>query len=602
MAIYHASTKPIARSAGRSSVAAAAYRAGESLIDVRTGLEHDYTRKGGVVSTEILLPDGGSAERNALWNAAEQAEKRKDARTAREWVIALPSELSGEQRQELAREFGAELASRYGVAVDIAIHKPDREGDNRNHHAHVMTTTRKVSRDASGQVVLGDKADIELSDKARRKADPEKGGAADEVKAIRELWAEKANAALERAGLDARIDHRSLKAQGIDREATQHLGPHATEMERRDILSDRGDGNRQVADNNAERLRLRAQVIDLAAQRRRMNRNPSEIQSRWDARRDRRAAQEKQRLAIQQVADREAAQQKQADEAKALDRANAQAFQDQARIVENAAKKREERLGVVETWMLENPRAGFLKRQMAPSGVREAVDKLGGWDKATAAVDARRAERDAMASRERAEQQAAEAKRKEALSAIHRLGYQCQGIIADEGRDSPAAKAAYKLALKQAGEWKEKAGLSTEEIKCAWDGGKAALVTDRRAREQEKQRQEANVAREAPIRQLCREAGGLYQSRLDLAPQHEELYLSMARKQVDSILSGTGLNVRDVADDFEAGRRDEQAAKEQRQREAAATRLRPAQQERTPEVSKEDRGLKAPDIGNNFGR
>ena len=263
IAIFHASTKPIARSAGRSSVAAAAYRSGTELVDMRTGLVHDYTRRGGVVSTEIMLPDGTSAERNALWNAAESAEKRKDGRTGREWIIALPAELDDSARQELASAFGIELATRYGVAVDLAIHLPDREGDNRNHHAHVMTTTRQVSRDAAGLLVMGEKSTIELSDTKRRGMGL--GSGADEVVAIRQLWERMANRALENAGSDARIDSRSLKAQGLDREATTHLGPVASDMERRNKASDRGDGNRQVAANNALREHISAQILDLTA-------------------------------------------------------------------------------------------------------------------------------------------------------------------------------------------------------------------------------------------------------------------------------------------------------------------------------------------------
>ncbi|PYD02664.1 conjugal transfer protein TraA [Pseudomonas syringae pv. maculicola] len=263
IAIFHASTKPIARSAGRSSVAAAAYRSGTELVDMRTGLVHDYTRRGGVVSTEIMLPDGTSAERNALWNAAESAEKRKDGRTGREWIIALPAELDDSARQELASAFGIELATRYGVAVDLAIHLPDREGDNRNHHAHVMTTTRQVSRDAAGLLVMGEKSTIELSDTKRRGMGL--GSGADEVVAIRQLWERMANRALENAGSDARIDSRSLKAQGLDREATTHLGPVASDMERRNKASDRGDGNRQVAANNALREQISAQILDLTA-------------------------------------------------------------------------------------------------------------------------------------------------------------------------------------------------------------------------------------------------------------------------------------------------------------------------------------------------
>lgn len=282
MAIFHASTKSISRSAGRSAVAAIAYRTACRLVDERTGQVHDYTRKGGVLSTEILLPDGSSAERNALWNAAEAAEKRKDARTAREWVIALPSELDAQQRQELAVGFGIELATRYGVAVDLAIHAPDQEGDNRNHHAHILTTTRQVSRDGSGALVLGKKAVIELSDRDRRALGL--GTIGEEITAVRQLWEQTANKALEQAGRAERIDARSLKAQGIDREATRHMGPTATEMERRGIQTDRGDMNRQAAANNQERAQLVAEVIDLQAQRQRRD------EERREARREAAAA------------------------------------------------------------------------------------------------------------------------------------------------------------------------------------------------------------------------------------------------------------------------------------------------------------------------
>lgn len=282
MAIFHASTKSISRSAGRSAVAAIAYRTACRLVDERTGQVHDYTRKGGVTVTEIFLPDGGSAERNALWNAAEAAEKRKDARTAREWVIALPSELDAQQRYELATGFSIELATRYGVAVDMAIHAPDHEGDNRNHHAHILTTTRQVQRDESGALVLGKKAVIELSDRDRRALGL--GAIGEEIKAVRQLWEQTANRALEQAGRAERIDARSLKAQGIDREATRHMGPSATEMERRGIQTDRGDLNRQAAANNQERAQLVAEVIDLQAQRQRRD------EERQEARREAAAA------------------------------------------------------------------------------------------------------------------------------------------------------------------------------------------------------------------------------------------------------------------------------------------------------------------------
>ena len=142
MALYRAETKPISRKDGRSAIAAAAYRSGGSLVDDRTGNVHDYTRRRGVVTTGIITPDGQGCERNALWNGAEAAEKRKDARTAREWVLALPAELTDAQRKELTERFSRSLAERFGVAVDFAIHRPGKEGDQRNHHAHVLTTTR----------------------------------------------------------------------------------------------------------------------------------------------------------------------------------------------------------------------------------------------------------------------------------------------------------------------------------------------------------------------------------------------------------------------------------------------------------------------------
>lgn len=265
MAIYHASTKPIARSSGRSAVAAAAYRSGQELTDERTGLVHDYTRKGGVVSAEAVLADGSTVDRGDLWNAAEFAEKRKDGRTAREWIVALPAELDARGRADLARDFGVELAKRYGVGVDIAVHMPDREGDNRNHHAHILTTTREVSRGDDGQLVMGAKTIIELSDSDRRNLGL--GAAAEEVKIIRGLWEDLANGALERAGRSERIDGRSLEAQGVDREPTTHLGQMATDMERRGMLSDRGAGNRQVRANNMQRDEVRGQLIDLQAER-----------------------------------------------------------------------------------------------------------------------------------------------------------------------------------------------------------------------------------------------------------------------------------------------------------------------------------------------
>ena len=147
MAIFHLSTKPVSRSAGRSAVAAAAYRTKDVLLDERQGLLHDYTKRSGVPFEKVVLPEGADEAhwtRERLWNAAEFAEVRKDARTAREWEVALPEELSPDDRKALALGFARELAQRYGCAVDVGIHTPGDGGDRRNHHAHLLATTRVV--------------------------------------------------------------------------------------------------------------------------------------------------------------------------------------------------------------------------------------------------------------------------------------------------------------------------------------------------------------------------------------------------------------------------------------------------------------------------
>jgi hypothetical protein len=219
MAIYHLSVKTVSRSAGRSATAAAAYRAGVELVCKSTGVIHDYRRKGGVVSATIFLPKDApdwAADRTQLWNGAEASEKRKNSTVAREFEVALPSELDAVQREQLAHEFAQELVARHGFAADVAIHEPGHEGDDRNHHAHILVTTRRL--DAAG---FGAKT-RELDEKKSK-----------EVEGWRERWAELTNRALEQAGQGVRVDHRSLEAQGIARLPTVHLGPTATAIERR---------------------------------------------------------------------------------------------------------------------------------------------------------------------------------------------------------------------------------------------------------------------------------------------------------------------------------------------------------------------------------
>lgn len=221
MAIYHCSIKPISRGAGRSIVAAAAYRHACKLEDVRTGEVHDYRRKQGLEHSAIYLPSGvnpaWAQDRGQLWNAAEAAEKRKDARLGREIVLALPDELSAEQRRELTERFCRHLANRYSLAVDVAIHQPSDDGDKRNHHAHILMSSRIITPEGFGKKV--------------RELDSRDDGPA-EVEHIRAEWARLANRALERAGESVQIDHRSFQRQGIKRMPTCHLGPSASAMER----------------------------------------------------------------------------------------------------------------------------------------------------------------------------------------------------------------------------------------------------------------------------------------------------------------------------------------------------------------------------------
>ncbi|MGH8143598.1 MAG: MobQ family relaxase [Steroidobacteraceae bacterium] len=237
MAIYHLSVKPVSRGAGRSATAAAAYRAAERVYDRTTDQTFDYSRKRGVEHAEIVLPTEAARrdinwarDREALWNAAETAENRSNSRVAREYEIALPHELNRAQRAELVRTFSQSLADRYGCAVDFAIHAPHREGDERNYHAHLLATTRTIEPGG-----LGDKTTMEWSDTNRQKAGliPAK----QEITAVRSLWAELTNEKLRELALEVRVDHRSLTAQGIEREPTAHLGPAVSEMQRRGLTT-----------------------------------------------------------------------------------------------------------------------------------------------------------------------------------------------------------------------------------------------------------------------------------------------------------------------------------------------------------------------------
>ena len=197
MAIYHLRATMISRSQGRSATAAAAYRVAERIEDRRTGLTFDYAARGGVDHTEILAPDPAPdwvRDRSELWNRVEESETRKNSQVAREVRVALPAELTHEARVELVREFVREQFVDRGMVADIALHAPGRAGDERNHHAHILLTTREIGSEG-------------FTTKNRD------WNAVEVLEGWREAWARDSNAALERAGIEDRVDHRTLVAQ-----------------------------------------------------------------------------------------------------------------------------------------------------------------------------------------------------------------------------------------------------------------------------------------------------------------------------------------------------------------------------------------------------
>jgi ATP-dependent exoDNAse (exonuclease V) alpha subunit len=247
MAHYHLHLKNFGRSDGSSAPSAAAYRAGERIRDERTGRTFDHSDRRDVLHKEIILPSEFGHEdmawarnRAVLWNAAEAAETRKNARVAREYLVALPSELTPDQRIGLVRGFAQELSDHYRFAVDVAIHAPrDFPGsDPRNFHAHLLATTREVSAER-----LAAKTTLELNDSKRRKLGL--GAAVNELLHVRERWATVTNEALRDAHVAARVDHRTLKAQGIDRERRLWIPRVPFELERRGYRSEVADRIRE---------------------------------------------------------------------------------------------------------------------------------------------------------------------------------------------------------------------------------------------------------------------------------------------------------------------------------------------------------------------
>jgi hypothetical protein len=265
MAIYYLNIKQISRRDGSRATSAAAYRSGTAITDERSGRTFNHSARQDVEHKEILLPGAAGGEplhwardRAQLWNRAEAAETRGNARVAREYALALPHELNPAQRLSLAREFAGYIAERYKVAVDLTIHQPRALGDPRNYHAHLLTTTREVT--ATG---LGAKSAAEITNSLRAERGLPQPW--QDFREVRQRWAEMANEALHAIGSQARIDARSLAAQGIERRPTTHLGLAVTSMQRRGIQTE--VLKRVTAEQEQEQSRLRHQQIAAAPSR-----------------------------------------------------------------------------------------------------------------------------------------------------------------------------------------------------------------------------------------------------------------------------------------------------------------------------------------------
>ncbi len=273
MALYHFHVTQIKRSAGQSAIASAAYRSGEKLYSEYYGETSDYSKKKGVIRSEILLPANAPqeyADRQTLWNALEQVERNKDAQLAYSFDIALQNEFSLEENIALARQFVSEQLVSRGMIADFAIHMPDKE--IQNPHFHILCPIRPLKEngkwgykqhrvyhlDEQGNRILDENG------KATFDAVPTTDwGSPERLESWREAWAALCNAKFEEKGLDCRIDHRSYERQGIDQIPTVHEGPAVRQMEAKGIPTDKGDLNHWIRSTNAAIRSLREKIATL---------------------------------------------------------------------------------------------------------------------------------------------------------------------------------------------------------------------------------------------------------------------------------------------------------------------------------------------------
>ena len=379
MSIYHLHVQVISRASGRSAPGAAAYRAGEVIVEARTGEVHDYTRKRGVLHSEILAPKDAPywvLDRAELWNRVEHAEKRKDAQLCRELDIALPYELTSSERRELIHSYVKQNFVRCGMVADVCLHAPGRGENNQNFHAHVMLTMRQLEEDGFGK-------------KARE------WNNVGMLESWRASWAKMANEALAKAGHEARIDHRSNEARGLTEVPGQHHGPSVAGILRRGEHSEVAE--RQVAERAArESAQLAMQLAIARAQAAAADAELQELEAQaereaQEATQAARAAQERELLdqAERQRQAQQAAQEAERRRLEALTQARQEHKKAEQRLTQ--AVQAEGRAGAA-VEQLKNARDWAIlgQREAVKSLLKtaQAVFKTHGWIAAIEAYDA----------------------------------------------------------------------------------------------------------------------------------------------------------------------------------------------------------------------
>ena len=251
MAIYHLHVQTIGRSAGKSAIAAAAYRSTSRLTDKETGIICDYTKKTKALDCGIMAPLDSPKwvwNREKLWNEVQTKENRKNSQFAWEYDIALPNEV---KKRSMINQFCQENFVSKGLVCDYAIHKPDSRGDNRNYHAHIMVTTRKMTVEGWGE--------------KHRVGENKMSDRAEWLKEVRRSWEGICNKELERIGSKERVSCETLEAQGIERIPQRHQGPTATTMERKGVRPDRTKTEQKAkapsADNDLQPLDFEERLI-----------------------------------------------------------------------------------------------------------------------------------------------------------------------------------------------------------------------------------------------------------------------------------------------------------------------------------------------------